>query len=86
MKTAFTTNLKDNVAAATLMAATLITIIGGLTTSFNAHAVKVVPQAEVQIMETILVTAPRLQQVVRMDTMVVTASRHADAIPTFMVA
>lgn len=63
MKTEFNTNMKDNVAAATLLAASVITILGGLVTSGNAHADKApqsqVRQMEVQRMETIIVTAPR---------------------------
>ena len=77
MKTAFNTSHKDNVAAATLLAATFIVIMGGIVTSNDAHAVKAAPQMEVQRMETILVTAPRVAQVVRMKTIVVTASRYA---------
>ena len=78
MKTAFNTSRKDNVAAATLLAATFITIIGGIVASNDAHAVKAAPQMEVQRMETIVVTAPRVAQVVRMETIVVTASRNAN--------
>ena len=77
MKTAFNTIRKDNVAAATLLAATFIVIMGGIVTSNDAHAVKAAPTMEIQRMETILVTAPRVAQVVRMKTIVVTASRYA---------
>ena len=77
MKTAFNTSRKDNVAAATLLAATFIVIMGGIVTSNDAHAVKAAPQMEVQRMETIVVTASRVAQVVRMETIVVTASRYA---------
>ena len=80
MKTAFNTIRKDNAAAATLLAATFLTIIGGIVTSNDAHAVKAAPQMEVQRMETIVVTAPRVVQVVRMETIVVTASRYADTL------
>ena len=59
MKTAFNTIRKDNAAAATLLAATFITIIGGIVTSNDAHAVKAAPQMEVQRMETIVVNASR---------------------------
>ena len=76
MKTAFNTNRKDNVAAATLMAVTFIAIMAGVLTSSDARAVKVAPQMEVQKMETILITAPRIQQIARMETIVVTASRE----------
>ena len=80
MKTAFNTIRKDNAAAATLLAATFIVIMGGIVASNDAHAVKAIPQMEVQRMETILVTAPRVVQVVRMETIVVTASRYADTL------
>jgi len=86
MKTAFTTSLKDNVASATLLAATFVAIMGGIVTSNDARADKAAPQMETQRMETILITAPRLQQVVKMDTIVVTASRHVDEAPNFLVA
>ncbi len=76
MKTAFNTNLKDNVAAAALMAVTFIAIAGSMITSSDARAVKVAPQMEIQRMETILITAPRIQQIARMETIVVTASRE----------
>ena len=85
MKTPFTANRKDNVAAAILLAATFITIVGSIVTSNSAHADKT-PQMEVQRMETIVVTAPRIQQVVRMETIVVTASRHTDEVANFLVA
>ena len=76
MKTAFNTNRKDNVAAATLMAVTFIAIIGSVLSSSDASAVKIAPQMEVQRMETILITAPRIEQIARMETIVVTASRE----------
>ena len=76
MKTTFNTNLKDNVAAAALMTVTFIAIMAGVLTSSDARAVKVAPQMEVQRMETIVVTAPRIEQIARMETIVVTASRE----------
>lgn len=86
MKTAFTTNLKDNVASALLLAATFIAISGSVIASNNAHAVKATSQNEVQMMETILITAPRIEQIARMETILVTASRHVEATPAIMVA
>ena len=91
MKTTFNANLKDNVAAATLLTATFLAIIGSIVTSSDANASKVVPQAstqqmEMQYMETIVVTAPRIEQVVRLETIVVTASRYVDDAPKFLVA
>ena len=59
MKTAFNTIRKDNAAAATLLAATFIVIMGGIVTSNDAHAVKAAPTMEIQRMETIVVTASR---------------------------
>lgn len=85
MKSQFTTNLKDNVASAILLAATFIAIVGSIVTSNNAHADKAAPM-ELQRMETILITAPRNEQIVRMDVIVVTASRHADPVANFLVA
>ena len=76
MKTAFNTNRKDNVAAATLMVVTFIAIIGSVFSSSDARAVKIAPQMEVQRMETIFITAPRIEQIARMETIVVTASRE----------
>ncbi len=85
MKSQFTTNLKDNVASAILLTATFVAIVGGIVTSNNAHADKAV-QMETQIMETIVVTAPRIAQIVKMDAIIVTASRHADPVANFLVA
>ena len=85
MKSQFTTDLKDNVASAILLAATFIAIVGGIVTSNNAHADKAAPM-ELQRMETILITAPRNEQIVRMDVIVVSASRHPDPVANFLVA
>ena len=90
MKTASYANLKDNVAAATLLAATFIAIVGSFVTSNDAHADKT-PQVqmhnmEIQKMETIVITAPRIKQVARMETIIVTASRHTDEAAKFLVA
>ena len=90
MKTASNANLKDNVAAATLLAATFIAIVGSFVTSNDARADKT-PQVqlhnrEIQKMETIVITAPRIKQVARMETIVVTASRHTDDAAKFLVA
>ena len=90
MKTASNANLKDNVAAATLLAATFIAIVGSFVTSHDARADKT-PQVqmqkmEVQKMEPILITAPRIKQVTRMETIIVTASRHTDEAAKFLDA
>ena len=90
MKTPYHTNLKDNVAAATVLTATFIAIMGSIVTSNDARADKAtqmpVRQMEVQRLETMIITAPRIRQVVRMETMIVTASRHAEEAPKFLVA
>ena len=90
MKTAFNTNLKDNVAAATVLTATFIAIMGSIVTSNDARADRTSPvpvqQMEVQRLETMFITAPRIQQITMMEAMVVTASRHAEEAPKFLVA
>ena len=85
MKSQFTTNLKDNVASAILLSATFIAIVGSIVNSNNAHADKAA-QMEMQTMETIVVTAPRNAQIVKMDAIIVTASRHVDPVANFLVA
>ena len=90
MKTGFKTNLKDNVAAATVLTATFIAIMGSIVTSNDARADRALPmpvqQMEVQRLETMFITAPRVQQITMMETMVVTASRHTEVTPKFLVA
>ena len=86
MKNELNTSRKDNVAAATVLAATFFAIAGTIVTSNDAQAIKAVPQMEVQRMETIFITAPRLHQVARMETIVVTASRVTDAAPKLLMA
>jgi len=66
-------NLKDNVAAAAVLAATFIAILGALVNSNDARA----NHESAQQMEAIIVTAPRVE-VSRMDTILVTASRETD--------
>lgn len=66
-------NLKDNVAAAAVLAATFIAILGSMVNSSDARA----NHETVQQMEAIVVAAPRFE-VTRMDTIVVTASREAN--------
>lgn len=85
MKPPFSTDRKDNIAAAILLAATFIAIAGSIVTSNNAHADKA-PQMEIQRMEAIIITAPRLPQVVRLETIVVTASRHTKEAAKILVA
>lgn len=86
MKTEYATNQKDNVAAATVLTVTFIAIMVSLFASNDARADKVVQQMEVQRLETMVITAPRIQQVVRLETVVVTASRHAEQATKFLVA
>ena len=76
--------LKDNVTNATLLGVTFFAIIGCAIASNQAHAVNA-PQMEMQTMAAITITAPRLTPMVKMDAIVVTASRHAkDAAPTML--
>lgn len=84
MKTTTTNSFKDNVASAVLLAATFAALVGGIVASNAAQAMKA--KADVQKMETIVVTASRAEQIARLDTIVVTASRHVEAAPKFMVA
>ena len=86
MKTEYASNQKDNVAAATVLTATFIAIMVSLFASNDARADKVLQQMEVQRMETMVITAPRVQQVVRLETVVVTASRHAEQATKFLIA
>ena len=90
MKTGFKSNLKDNVAAATVLTAALIAIMGSIVTSNDARADRALPapvqKMEVQRLATMLITAPRIQQITMLETMVVTASRDAEEAPKFLVA
>ena len=86
MKTEYAANQKDNVAAGTVLTVTFIAIMVSLFASNDARADKVVQQMEVQRMETMVITAPRIQQVVRLETVVVTASRHTEQATKFLVA
>ena len=86
MKTEYASNQKDNVAAATVLTATFIAIMVSLFASNDARADKVIQQMEVQRMETMVITAPRVQQVVRLETVVVTASRHAEQATKLLIA
>ncbi|MEQ1518883.1 MAG: hypothetical protein ABL931_20585 [Usitatibacteraceae bacterium] len=79
MKTTFNSNLKDNITSAALLAATFVAIVGGIVTS-NAHAARPAAQMEVQKMETIVITAPRVEQIVKLDTILVTASRNTNTL------
>ena len=71
MKTAFTSNNKDNIAISTLLAVSLFALVSGVFNSNQAVAKHVVT---VQKLDTIVVTASRSPDLV-LDTMVVTASR-----------
>ena len=71
MKTAFTSNNKDNIAIATLIAVSLFAIASGLFNSSKAVANEAVT---VQRLDTIVVTASRTPVTI-LDTMVVSASR-----------
>jgi len=74
MKTAYLKdNLKDNIAAAAVLAASVVAIFGTIVNSTDARADHVAAQQ----MEAIVVTAPRME-VATLDTIVVTASREAN--------
>ena len=86
MKTEYASNQKDNVAAATVLTAAFIAIMVSLFASNGARADKMPQPMEVQRMETMVITAPRMQQVVRLETVVVTASRRTEQVTKFQVA
>ena len=76
MKTEYSkSNLKDNIAAATVLTATLVGIFGTLVNSAEART----DYVAMQQMETIVVTVPRVE-IARMDTIIVTASREANVL------
>ena len=68
-------NLKDNIAAATVLTATLVGIFGTLVNSAEARA----DYVAMQQMETIVVIVPRME-IARMDTIMVIASREANVL------
>ena len=74
MKTAFTSNNKDNLAITALIAVSLIAIASGL---FNSNKAVANEAVTVQRLDTIVVTASRTPVTI-LDTMVVTASRKND--------
>ena len=71
MKTAFTSNNKDNIAITTLLAVSLFVLVSGVFTSNQAVTKQAVT---VQKLDTIVVSASRSPDAV-FDTMIVTASR-----------
>ena len=71
MKTAFSSNNKDNIAIITLIAVSLFAIASGL---FNSNAAVANEAVIVQKLDTIVVTASSSPEAV-LETMVVTASR-----------
>lgn len=74
MKTAFTSNNKDNIAITTLLAVSLFVLVSGVFTSNQAVTKQTVT---VQKLDTIVVTASRSPDAV-FDTMIVTASRNVN--------
>lgn len=68
-------NLKDNIAAAAVLTATLVAIFGALVNTAEART----DYVAVQQMQAIVVTAPRME-IARMDTIVVTASRNVNVL------
>ena len=73
MKTAFTSNNKDNVAITTVIAAGLLVMAIRL---FSSNAAVANDTVAVQRLDTIVITASRAPDAV-LDTMVVTASRKS---------
>jgi hypothetical protein len=71
----FTTSTKDNMAFALALAAAAIGLVAMFTNSADA---RVVATAPVQILDTIVVTAPRIHTL-QLETIVVTASRNLSA-------
>jgi hypothetical protein len=71
----FTTSTKDNMAFALALAAAAIGLVAMFTNSADA---RVVATAPLQILDTIVVTAPRIHTV-QLETIVVTASRNLSA-------
>ncbi len=71
MKTAFTSNNKDNIAITTLLAVSLFALASGV---FNSNQAVTKQAVAVQKLDTIVVTASRTPDAV-FDTMAVTASR-----------
>ena len=71
MKTAFSSNNKDNIAIITLIAVSLFAMASGL---FNSNAAVANEAVIVQKLDTIVVTASSSPEAV-LETMVVTASR-----------
>ena len=67
----FTTNAKDNTAFAVALAAAAMSLVAIFANNANAH---VETASSLQILDTIVVTAPRIHTV-QLDTIVVTASR-----------
>ena len=65
-------NLKDNIAAATVLTGILVAIFGTLVNSPDARA----DHTAVQQMDTIVINAARTE-IAKMDTIVVTATREA---------
>ena len=74
MKTAFTSNNKDNIAITTRLAVSMFVLVSGVFTSNQAVTKQAVT---VQKLDTIVVTASRSPDAV-FDTMVVTASRNVN--------
>lgn len=73
MKTKFTNSNKDNIALSTLLAAGLFFLASGVV-SGNPAVTSHVAQADVQKLETVVVTASRAPDA-RLDTILVTAPR-----------
>ena len=73
MKNINLSNTKDNVATALVLLAVVVTMLSAVFNTNPAHAVVTTPVIQ---MEKIVITAQR-EQVLKLDTIVVTASRNA---------
>ena len=81
MKTEFKSLAKDNIASGAVLAATFIAIVGAYMDGTAAHTDHAAAQPTVQRMEAITVSASRTD-VVKLETILVTASRDARALVT----
>ena len=76
MKTEFKSIVKDNIATGAVLAATFIAIVGATVDGTDTPAASATALLPVQQMETITVTAPRVEVPI-LETILVTASRDA---------
>ena len=80
MKSEFKSVVKDNIATAAVLAATVIAMVGAVIDSTDVRADHVAAAQPVQQMETIVITTPR-NETVKLETILVTAARGARVLP-----